>query len=96
MEISTLRNRLLVGTFATVMIAGSGVATALVTSTDHPTTSEAADTGSSTSATVDPNPGDTTPTTTPTTTGSTTGTALPRAASARRVEPGALLGARVR
>jgi hypothetical protein len=81
MEISTLRNRLLVGTFATVMIVGSGVATALVASTDHPTTSEASDTSSSTSDTADTNPADsvssTTPSTTGSTTGSTTATTLP-------------------
>jgi hypothetical protein len=77
MEISTVRNRLLVGAFATVVIVGSGVATALVASNDHPTTSEAADTSSSTSDTVDKDPGDTVPTTTPSTTGSTTGSTPP-------------------
>jgi hypothetical protein len=81
MEIKTLRNRVLVGAFATVMIVGSGVATALVTSADHPTTNETADTSSSTSATVDTNPDDSVPTTTPSTTGGTTGTTLPDHAS---------------
>ena len=81
MDISTLRNRLLVGTFATAVIVGSGVATALVTSTDHPTTSEAADTSSSTGDTLDTNPGDSIPTTTPSTSQGTTGTTLPGDAS---------------
>jgi hypothetical protein len=66
MDSSSLRTRLVVGTFATVLIVGSGVATALVTSSDHPTTTEA--TGTSTST------GDTADTTTPSTPGTTTGT----------------------
>jgi len=66
MENLSLRTRLLVGTFATVLIVGSGVATALVTSSDQPTTTES--TGTSTST------GDTADTTTPSTPGSTEGT----------------------
>ena len=58
MEIS-LRNRILVGIFATVVILGSGVATALVTSNDGPTVGEAVDTTASTGDTV----GSTLPTT---------------------------------
>jgi hypothetical protein len=51
MEIS-LRQRILVGVFATVVIVGSGVATALVASNDGPTVGEAVDTTSSTGDTV--------------------------------------------
>ena len=65
MEIS-LRQRILVGVFATVVIVGSGVATALVASKDGPTVGEAADTTSST--------GDTVGSTLPTTPASTVGT----------------------
>jgi hypothetical protein len=66
MEISTLRNRVLVGAFATVMIVGSGVATALVTARDEPTLGEAVDTTASTG-----DPVDTTPSTPDATTGTT-------------------------
>jgi len=62
MEIS-LRNRVLVGVFATVIVVGSGVATALVTSGDA-SIGSAADTSTSTGASVD--------TTTPSTPGVTT------------------------
>jgi hypothetical protein len=65
MEIS-LRNRILVGVFATVAIVGSGVATALVTSNEGPTVGEAVDTTAST--------GDTVGSTVPSTPGSTIGT----------------------
>ena len=65
MEIS-LRNRMLVGVFATVIVVGSGVATALVTSGDAPIGS-AADTSTSTGGSVD--------TTTPSTPDATTPTA---------------------
>jgi hypothetical protein len=65
MEIS-LRNRVLVGVFATVIVVGSGVATALVTSGDAPIGS-AADTSTSTGGSVD--------TTTPSTPDATTPTA---------------------
>ena len=51
MEIA-LRNRIAVGVFATVVIVGSGVATALVTSSDAPTVGEAVDTTASTGDTV--------------------------------------------
>jgi hypothetical protein len=51
MEIS-LRQRILVGVFASVVIVGSGVATALVASNDGPTVGEAVDTTSSTGDTV--------------------------------------------
>ena len=64
MEISTVRNRVLVGVFATVMIVGSGVATALVTARDEPPLGEAVETAS-TGDTVD---------STPSTPGVTTGT----------------------
>jgi len=66
MEIASLRNRLLVGAFATVMIVGSGAAAALVTSSDTPKVGEAVDTTATT--------GDTVGTTTPSTPGSTIGT----------------------
>lgn len=62
MEIS-LRNRILVGTFATFVIVGSGVATALVTSHDEPTVGEVVDTTAPT--------GDTVGSTVPSTPGST-------------------------
>jgi hypothetical protein len=65
MEIS-FRNRVLVGVFATVIVVGSGVATALVTSGDAPVGS-AADTSTSTGGSVD--------TTTPSTPDATTPTA---------------------
>ena len=61
----SLRSRVLVGVFATVTIVGSGVATALVTSTDGPSVS-AADTSTSTGGSVD--------TTTPSTPDATTPT----------------------
>ena len=66
MEITKLRTRILVGAFATVVVVGSGVATALVTSNDTPTLGAAVDTTSSTGDTVD--------VTTPSTPGATTGT----------------------
>ena len=62
MEIS-FRNRVLVGVFATVIVVGSGVATALVTSGDAPIVG-AADTSTSTGGSVD--------TTTPSTPDATT------------------------
>ena len=61
MEITTLRTRVAVGAFATVMIIGSGVAAAVITSSDTTTPGSAVDTTASSSpdVTVDP----TTPTT---------------------------------
>src|SRR5262245_17790520 len=59
METSSVRGRLLVGTFITVLIVGSGVATALVASSDQPTTTEAPETSTSTGDTADTTPAST-------------------------------------